>query len=65
MAPHTVGLRHWTVELPTAADVAAVRERVERAAVAAELYDNGFVVRDPWDIAVAFVSRSRARRPSA
>ncbi len=28
---HRTGLRHWTVELPSAADVAAVRERAEAA----------------------------------
>src|SRR5215216_5005599 len=44
---HTVGLRHWTVTLPTADDVAAVRERVEAAGYEAEPFDGGFLVRDP------------------
>jgi catechol 2,3-dioxygenase len=50
---HTVGLRHWTVELPTADDVAAVRARVETA----EDIDGGLITRDPWGTAVAFVTR--------
>jgi catechol 2,3-dioxygenase len=53
---HTVGLRHWTVKLPTEPDVAEVRARVERAGIAAEPFDGGFLVRDPWGTAVAIVS---------
>jgi catechol 2,3-dioxygenase len=49
---HTVGLRHWTVVLPTAADVAEVRARVGEA----EEIDGGIRVRDPWGIAVAIVA---------
>ena len=52
--PHTVGLRHWTVRLPSAADVAAVRGRLEAAGAAIEPADGGFLIRDPWDIAVRF-----------
>ena len=51
----TVGLLHWTVELPTDADVADVRRRVEGAGVALEAVDGGFRTRDPWQIAVDFV----------
>jgi catechol 2,3-dioxygenase len=50
---HTVGLRQWTVQLPTDEDVAAVRARVASDAVDVP---GGFVVRDPWENAVAFVS---------
>jgi len=49
---HTVGLRHWTVQLPTEDAVNAVRARVETA----EDYPGGFLVRDPWGTAVAFVT---------
>ena len=52
---HTVGLRHWTVELPTAADVEVVRRRLDAAGVPVEVAARGFVVRDPWDIAVRVV----------
>ena len=48
---HTAGLRHWTVQLPEA-DLAAVRARVEDA----EDIDGGFLVRDPWGTALAFVA---------
>ena len=41
----------WTVELPTAADVEAVRERLDDT----EPFDGGFLARDPWGTAVAFV----------
>jgi catechol 2,3-dioxygenase len=46
---HTVGLRHWTVVVP---DPDAVRARVENA----EDFPGGFLTRDPWGTAVAFVS---------
>src|SRR3954452_10752858 len=41
---HTAGLRHWTVQLPTEDDVAAVRARVPDAVAV----PGGFMVRDPW-----------------
>jgi catechol 2,3-dioxygenase len=50
---HTVGLRHWTIELP-AEELAAVRARVPEAE---DFGDGGFLVRDPWNTAVAFVRR--------
>ncbi len=51
----TAGLRHCTVYLDTAADVEAVRERVERAGLRAEpRTSGGFLVRDPWQTAVVF-----------
>jgi catechol 2,3-dioxygenase len=53
---HTVGLRRWTVQLPTDADVAEVRARVEAAGLDREPVDGGFLVRDPWRTAVAVVS---------
>jgi catechol 2,3-dioxygenase len=52
---HTVGLRHWTIELPDADDVAAVRGRVEAAGIPVAPVDGGFAVRDPWEIAAHFV----------
>ncbi|MCW3041802.1 MAG: Glyoxalase/bleomycin resistance protein/dioxygenase [Solirubrobacterales bacterium] len=53
---HTVGLHHWTIELPGAAEVEAVRARMRAAGVALEeLAGGGFAVRDPWDIAVHVV----------
>jgi catechol 2,3-dioxygenase len=51
-----VGLRHWTVQLPTADDVAAVRARVEAAGAPVEPFDGGFLTRDPWSTAVAVVA---------
>jgi catechol 2,3-dioxygenase len=50
--PHRAGLRHWTVELPTADDVEAVRSRVQDT----EPVEGGFQVRDPWGTAVRFVA---------
>jgi catechol 2,3-dioxygenase len=52
---HTAGLRHWTIQLPAAADVDTVRGRVERAGIAAVPFGDGFLVRDPWQTAVAIV----------
>jgi catechol 2,3-dioxygenase len=55
---HTVGLRHWTVELDTSAEVDEVRARVEAAGIPAEVDDRGFTVRDPWGIALRIATRS-------
>ncbi len=52
-----VGLRHWTVVLDDPKEVAAVRERVEAAGIEAQEAKGGFLVRDPWGIAVVFVAR--------
>ena len=49
---HTAGLRHWTIELRTSAEVEAVRARVEGAGMAVEAAAGGFVVRDPWGTAL-------------
>jgi catechol 2,3-dioxygenase len=51
---HAAGLRQWTVELP-ADDVAGVRARLATAGQRIEPRKRGFVVRDPWQTAVAFV----------
>jgi catechol 2,3-dioxygenase len=53
---HTAGLRSWTVQLPTRADIDAVRSRVHAAGVPEEPREGGFLVRDPWQNAVAFVA---------
>jgi catechol 2,3-dioxygenase len=55
---HVVGLRHWTIELPSADDVAAVRGRVQAAGLATDPTGRGFAVRDPWDIEL-FVEAAR------
>jgi len=47
---HTVGLRHWTIELPQN-ELDAVRGRVD-----SEPFEDGFLVRDPWGTAVAFTA---------
>jgi catechol 2,3-dioxygenase len=54
-SPHTVGLDHWTVELPSEADVGELRGRLEANETPVEPVDGGFRVRDPWQIAVDFV----------
>jgi catechol 2,3-dioxygenase len=54
--PHTVGLDHWTVVLPSNADVTAVRDRLESAGIPTEPIASGFRTRDPWQTAVDFVS---------
>ena len=52
-----VGLHHWTVELSDLEEVAAVRKRVQAADVEVEeRKGGGFFVRDPWGIAVLFIT---------
>jgi catechol 2,3-dioxygenase len=53
---HSVGLRNWTIVLPTAAEVSEVRTRLDGSGSTLEEIDGGFRVRDPWGIAVDFVS---------
>jgi catechol 2,3-dioxygenase len=49
---NTAGLRHWTVYLEDAEQVAEVRARVEAAGLAVEPARDGFLARDPWQTAV-------------
>jgi catechol 2,3-dioxygenase len=51
-----VGLRHWTVVLEDAEDVAAVGERVRAAGIAGEEREGGLLAWDPWGIPVLFVT---------
>jgi catechol 2,3-dioxygenase len=53
-----VGLRHWTVELPSEADVAGVRERIEGTGAEVEERPGGFLARDPWNNAVEIHARA-------
>lgn len=59
----TVGLRHWTVVLEDPDQVAAVDERVRAAGISTEEREGGgaggFLVRDPWGIAVHFATPAR------
>ena len=50
------GLREWTVVLDSADDVASVRARVGDAGLDTQDHEGGFLVRDPWQTAVAFVA---------
>ncbi len=54
--PHTAGLDHWTLELGSEDAVEELRARLEEAGQELEPYDGGFLVRDPWRTAVAFVA---------
>ena len=58
-----VGLRHWTIELPSAEDVTAVAERVAAAGFPVERALEGALVRDPW--ATALLVTTRRARASA
>jgi catechol 2,3-dioxygenase len=60
-----VGLRHWTVVLEEQGQVAAVGDRVRAAGISTEEYERGLLVRDPWEIAVLFVTpEAREENPS-
>jgi len=60
---HVVGLRHWTVNLPRPEDVGHVRERLEAAGVHVSETADGFLVRDPWSIALLVQAREAPREP--
>ena len=49
MPSGVVGLRHWTIVLESAAEVAAVRERLARGGAPVEDRPDGFLTRDPWN----------------
>jgi catechol 2,3-dioxygenase len=51
---HALGLRYWTIVLPTGDDVADVRARLEAAGVHVEDLPGGFLARDPWGTAAVF-----------
>ncbi|MDX6689171.1 MAG: catechol 2,3-dioxygenase [Solirubrobacteraceae bacterium] len=54
-APGMAGLRHWTVFLERPEEIAAVRARADEAGIdVEETASGGFLVRDPWQIGVAF-----------
>ncbi|MBW3608807.1 MAG: VOC family protein [Actinobacteria bacterium] len=48
------GLREWTVLLASREELAAVRARVAAAGLEVHAHRGGFLVRDPWETAVAF-----------
>jgi catechol 2,3-dioxygenase len=52
MPDGVVGMRHWTIVLEDAEQVAAVREHVSAAGFEAEERPGGFLTRDPWRNAV-------------
>ncbi|MGQ0703567.1 MAG: VOC family protein, partial [Gemmatimonadales bacterium] len=58
---HTIGLRHWTIRLPTDHDVHAARERLAAAGIAVEPLEGGFLARDPWQLAVAVAIGQQVR----
>jgi catechol 2,3-dioxygenase len=58
---NAVGLRHWTVYLPTGADVDAARARIERAGIAHEPRGAGLLTRDPDGNALSIAADSRAK----
>ncbi len=55
-AEHAVGLRTWTVELPSRTDLDALRARLDAAGHAVEPIEHGFLVYDPWNAAMAVVA---------
>jgi catechol 2,3-dioxygenase len=56
-----VGLRHWTVVLEDPEEVAAVDRRIREAGIATEKREGGILARDPWGIAVVFVTTEPER----
>jgi catechol 2,3-dioxygenase len=59
----TVGLRHWTIVLDDAAQVAAMEDRAAAAGVPAERRDGALLLRDPAGIAVHITAGRNGARP--
>jgi catechol 2,3-dioxygenase len=59
--PGSAGLRHFTVEVPTASDLNGVAARLEQGGVRVEESRNGFSASDPSANAVHFKVRDSAR----
>ena len=55
-SPGALGLREWTLVLPSGDDVAAARRRLEAAGAPIEERPKGFRTRDPWAIPLAIVA---------
>jgi len=55
-SPGSLGLREWSLILPSADAVANVRARLETAGTATEEHPRGFLVRDPWAIPLAITA---------
>jgi catechol 2,3-dioxygenase len=51
-----VGLRHWTIYLQDASEVAEVRERVQATGAPVEERPGGFLALDPWRNAIAITA---------
>ena len=56
-APGSVGLRHYEVQLPDAAELAAVVDRVHAAGIDTAHAPGGTLVRDPSGIGVLLTAR--------
>jgi catechol 2,3-dioxygenase len=50
-----LGLRHWTIELPSDGDVDAMRARLEGAGAPLDEFKGGFIASDPFQIRVRVV----------
>jgi catechol 2,3-dioxygenase len=61
--PHDARLLEWTIELPDAASVNAVRENLARAGHSGDLRDDQteLVTRDPWGTQVRLLVADRTR----
>jgi hypothetical protein len=65
MPTGTVGMRHWTIVLDSAAAVDDVRARLAGAGASVEDRPDGFLTRDPWNNAVMLTDGSRFASPRA
>ena len=54
MPEGTVGLRHWTLLVPSPSDLDQIAARLRAGGVEPVGQDHGFEIRDPWGIATRF-----------
>ena len=53
------GLEQFVIELPSDADIAALRARIEVAGLPVEKSDGAIIVRDPWQTAIRIAPHAR------
>lgn len=58
--PNSIGLRYFTIVLPNRTELERVGEQVQKAGIAMERTQDGFLVRDPSQISIVLTDRTNS-----